>query len=65
MNILEKLLETDIEKISKREGKKVEMKRLTTLLGEPFVVECRQLNSEQFEHISEISKTKNCWINSK
>lgn len=57
MNIFEKLLETDTEKISKREGKKVEVKRLTAVLGEPFVVECRPLNSEQFEHISEISKT--------
>lgn len=57
MNIFEKLLETDAEKISKREGKKVEVNRLTALLGEPFVVECRPLNSEQFEHIGEISKT--------
>lgn len=57
MNIFEKLLETDEKKISKREWKKVEVKRLTALLGEPFVVECRPLNSEQFEHISEIGKT--------
>ncbi len=57
MSILDKLLETDIAKIAKRETKKVEVKRLSALLGEPFIVECRPLTSEQFEHISEISKT--------
>lgn len=57
MGIFEKLLETDPEKISKRETKKIEVKRLSELFGEPFVVECRPLNSEQLEHIGEISKT--------
>ncbi len=57
MGILERLLETDMEKLQEREKKVFEVKRLTKILGEPFFLELHPLAQEQINHIAEISKT--------
>ncbi|MBM6830017.1 hypothetical protein H9X85_10760 [Anaerotignum lactatifermentans] len=56
MSILDKLLETDLEKLQNKEKKTYEVKRLSEILGEPFLVTCKPLTQEQVAHIGEISK---------
>lgn len=56
MSILDRLLETDIERFNEKNSKKYEIKRLSSIIGEKFIVECRALSSEQVAHIGEISK---------
>lgn len=57
MGILEKLLETDMEKLQSNNAKSYEMKRLSKALGAPFVILCKPLTNEQVMHVGEISKT--------
>ena len=56
MGVFDRLLQTDAEKIGKRESKKMEIKRLSKLIGEPFIVTLTPLTSEQFSYIGEMSK---------
>lgn len=56
MSIIDLLLETDIEKIQAKNKKDYEVKRLSSALGEKFIVTCHALSNEQVEHIGEISK---------
>lgn len=56
MSILERLLETDEEKIKAEFGTRYEVKRLSQTLGEPFIVDCKPLTNEMVKHIGEISK---------
>lgn len=56
MSILERLLETDEEKIKAEFGTRYEVKRLSQALGEPFIVDCKPLTNEMVKHIGEISK---------
>ena len=58
MSILDKLLETDLEKLQKKEKKTYEVKRLSEIMGEPFLVTCKPLGHEQVAHIGEISKNE-------
>lgn len=57
MGVLQRLLETDIEKLQAAGETKYEVKRLSKILGEPFVVLCKPLSNEQISHVVEISKT--------
>lgn len=57
MSILDLLLETDIDKLQNNNSKNYEIKRLTKILGEKFIVTCTLLTNEQMMHIGEISKT--------
>ena len=57
MSILDLLLETDIDKLQNNNSKNYEIKRLTKILGEKFIVTCTVLTNEQMMHIAEISKT--------
>lgn len=57
MSIIDRLLETDVEKLQVNNTKKYEVKRLSKLIGEPFIVDCRPLTNEQIVHIGEVSKT--------
>ncbi|MHC1750779.1 MAG: hypothetical protein AB9856_21100 [Cellulosilyticaceae bacterium] len=57
MSILNLLLETDTEKLKSSHSKKYEIKRLSKVLGEKFIVTCGPLTNEQISHIGEISKT--------
>lgn len=56
MSILDKLLETDLKKLQNKEKKIYEIKRLSEIMGEPFLVTCKPLGHEQVIHLSEISK---------
>lgn len=56
MSILDKLLETDLEKLQKKEKKTYEVKRLSEIMGEPFLVTCKPLGHEEVMHLNEISK---------
>lgn len=56
MSIIDLLMETDIEKLQVNSQKDYEVKRLTKILGEKFIVSCRPLTNEQVTHIGEVSK---------
>ena len=57
MSILDLLLQTDIEKLKTDNCQNVEVKRLSKILGEKFIVTCYPLTHEDITHIGEISKT--------
>lgn len=56
MSILDLLLETDVEKLQASNTKEFEIKRLSKVLGEKFVVTCRALTNDQITHVGEVSK---------
>lgn len=56
-NIIDLLLETDIEKLAASNAQECEIKRLSKVLDQPFIVTCKPLTNEQIAHIGEISKT--------
>ncbi len=58
MSIIDKLLQTDVNKLEKQ-AKKFEVKRLSEVLGEPFVVTIKPLTMEQVSHVAEIAKNGN------
>lgn len=55
MSIIDKLLELDIKKLD-RQSKEFEVKRLSGILQEKFIITCKPLSSNQVAHIGEISK---------
>lgn len=57
MSIIDLLLETDAEKLQAKHSKNYEIKRLSKVLGEKFIITCYALTHEQVEHIGEISKS--------
>lgn len=57
MNIINLLLETDAEKLRLDTKKEYEIKRLSEILGEKFVVTCSALTSDRVAHVAEISRT--------
>ena len=56
MSILDMLLETDINKLQASNTKDYEIKRLSKILGEKFIITCKPLTNEQVAHIGEVSK---------
>lgn len=58
MSIIDKLLQTDVKKLEKQ-AKKYEVKRLSEIISEPFIVDIKPLSMEQINHIGEISKNGN------
>ena len=56
MSISDRLLETDAEKLQEKEKTEIKIKRLSDIVGEPFVVTCAALTEDQMVHVSEISK---------
>lgn len=54
-NIIDLLLETDPKKFEENNKKDYEIKRLSDILGEKFVITCHALTDEQVDHVSEIS----------
>lgn len=57
MSIIDLLLETNVEKLQTKHNKNYEIKRLSKVLGEKFIITCYALTHEQVAHIGEISKT--------
>ena len=56
MSIFDKLLEVDAAKLAAKENKQVEITRLSTHFGEPFIVTCATMSIDQFQHVVETSK---------
>ncbi len=56
MSILDLLLETDEKKLKINNSKDYEVKRLSNVLGQKFIVNCKPLTNEQVAHIGEVSK---------
>ena len=56
MSILDKLLEVDAAKLQTKEKKQVEITRLSKIFGEPFIVSCAAMTTDQFAHVAETSK---------
>ena len=59
MSIFDKLLETDADLLRKKEGKRMELQRLSDLIGEPFVLEINPLTQEQIDYIGEAKGKQN------
>lgn len=47
MSIFDRLLETDAEKLQEKEKTELKIKRLSDIVGEPFVVTCAALTEDQ------------------
>ena len=56
MSIFDKLLEVDATKLAKKEKKELEIKRLSAIFGEPFIVTVSAMTGEQFSHVMESTK---------
>lgn len=56
MSIIDLLMETDVEKLQANNQKDFEIKRLSEVLGQKFIVNCRPLTNEQVTHIGEVSR---------
>ena len=55
MNLADALLAADAGKITKKEHKSYEVKRLSAILGEPFVLELRQIPNKRVREIQDRS----------
>lgn len=56
MSILDLLLETDIKKLELNNSKKYEIKRISNIIGEKFIITCSPIRTDQIAHIAEVSK---------
>lgn len=56
MSILELLLETDEKKLQALQKSDMEVTRISEAIGEPFLVTCTCITTENLKHVSEISK---------
>lgn len=55
MNLAEVLLAADAGKIMKKQTKDLEIKRLSSLLGEPFILHLRELSPRRVNDIAEMT----------
>ena len=55
MNLADALLAADAGQITKKEHKSYEVKRLSAILGEPFVLELRQIPNKRVREIQDRS----------
>lgn len=55
MNLADALLTADAGKITKKEHKSYEVKRLSAILGEPFVLDLRQIPNKRVREIQDDS----------
>ena len=55
MNLAEALLAADAGKITKKETKEMEIKRLSNILGEPFVLQLKQIPNRRVREIQDRS----------
>lgn len=55
MNLADALLAADTGKITKKEHKSYEVKRLSAILGEPFVLDLRQIPNKRVREIQDDS----------
>lgn len=57
MSIFDKMMERDAEVLAKKEQKQLEVKRLSKIFGEPFIVTCSPISQKQMEYVAENAKT--------
>jgi len=57
MSIFTKMMETDFQKLAEKEQAKMEVKRLSKMFGEPFVVLCKPISQKQIVYVAENAKT--------
>lgn len=55
MNLAEALLAADAGKITKKETKEMEIKRLSNILGEPFILQLKQIPNRRVREIQDRS----------
>lgn len=52
MNLVDKLLALDANEVKQKETATVEVKRLSKLLGEPFMVKVQAISGQRFQELS-------------
>lgn len=57
MNLAEALLAVDAGKIKERATKEIEIPRLSKLMGEPFVIQLRQIPTKRMQEIQDMALT--------
>ena len=55
MSIFDRMMETDFKKLAEKEQAKMEVKRLSELFGEPFIVTCTPINEKGIAYVSEMA----------
>ena len=55
MSIFDKMMETDFQKLAQKEQAKMEVKRLSGVFGEPFIVTCTPISEKSIAYVSEMA----------
>lgn len=58
-NLVDKLLKMDAAKITELPTKEIEIKRLSKILGEPFLIKCRAISGEKYTEIQKMGVSYN------
>lgn len=56
MSIFDRMMEKNPEELAKKEQAQLEVKRLSELFGEPFVVTCTPISQKQLAYVAENAK---------
>lgn len=59
MNIVERMLEVESGNFANIETEKLEIKRLSKVIGEPFIVECQMVPGRRYQEILRTAQDKN------
>lgn len=59
MNLIETLMKLDREKLTERQTGEVEIKRLSQLCGEPFVVKCQAIPGARYTELASTMTDEN------
>ena len=59
MSIFDKMMEKNPEILAEKEQARMEVKRLTKVFGEPFIVTCTPISQKQLAFVAETAKTMN------
>ena len=57
MSIFDKMMETDFQKLAQKEQAKMEVKRLSKLFDEPFIVTCTPISEKSIAYVSEMANS--------
>ena len=57
MSIFDKMMEKNPEILAEKEQAKMEVKRLTKVFGEPFIVTCMPISQKQLAYVAENATT--------
>lgn len=59
MNIVDRLLQTEPVVLETAEEREIELKRLSKLMGEPFILRCKGLPGNRYTELATIAVDKN------